>query len=216
MKAISLGILAIVVCIVLALALGFSVSHKSTSTVSISTSTVATSTETYTVTLSYPRFGIEKADAAVQSVVDSAVNDFESLPPNPTPVTAKNELIGEYQTINSGPDFLSAKMEIYQYTGGAHGNTILYGLNFHPDGTAVTLEEALALVGKDLHEISIEAEKQLNQRFGLVQFPEGASPEAKNYSTFVIGTSTVTFIFQQYQVEAYVAGAPEISFARVK
>lgn len=183
---------------------------------SISTTTIATSTETYSIDLSYPKFGIAGADASVQSVIDKAVSEFVAFPPNPTPVAAKNELVGEYQLVNPGPDIVSAREELYQYTGGAHGGTVIYGFNFHKDGTEVTEEEALSLIGKDLQAVSAEASRQLNAQFGMVQFPEGAAPTAENYRTFLIGTSTVSFIFQQYQVEAYAAGSPTIVFPRVR
>ena len=80
----------------------------------------------------------------------------------------------------------------------------------------ISLDEALKMTGKSLRQISIEASKQLQDRFGTVQFPEGAIAIEKNYETFVINTSTVNFIFQQYQVEAYAAGMPEVSFPRIK
>lgn len=190
--------------------------RTSASASTIATSTIAEDSDTYTIHIEYPKFAVEKADREVQAIVDKAVTEFKALPPNPTPVAAKNEMDGEYQVINTGPEILSAKMEIYQFTGGAHGMTVTYGLNFHRDGTPVTEEEALGLTGKSLEDVSAEAMKQLNERFGLVQFPEGAAPSAENYSTFVIGTSSVNFIFQQYQVEAYAAGMPEITLPRVR
>jgi hypothetical protein len=182
----------------------------------IASSTISEETSVYKISISYPKFGIDAADKFTQSIVDRAVAEFRAIPANPTPVPAKNEMIGAYEVFNSGPEILSAKLELYQYTGGAHGLTVAYGLNFHPDGTVISLEEATAKTGKNLRQISIEASKQLQDRFGLVQFPEGAIATEKNYETFVIGTSTVNFIFQQYQVEAYAAGMPEVSFPRVK
>lgn len=166
--------------------------------------------------MSYPKFGIDAADMFTQSIVDKAVAELKAMPPNPTPVAAKNEMIGAYEIINPGPDIFSVRMDLYQYTGGAHGLTVAHGLNFYSDGREVSLQEAITMTGKTLQQISVEANGQLQDRFGTVQFPDGATATEENYATFVVGTSTVNFIFQQYQVEAYAAGIPEVSFPRVK
>ena len=194
-----------------------STGHLSRSVSSIiATSTIAEEAGTYKIQIDYPKFGNAKADAQVQQIIGKAVVEFKGYPPNPTPVAAKNEMIGEYSAAYVGSEVMSAQMILYQYTGGAHGGAVAFGLNFHPDGTAYTLDEALGLIGKNLAEVSVEANKQLAEDFGMVQFPDGATPTKENYATFLIGSSTVRFIFQQYQVEAYAAGMPEISFPRAK
>lgn len=182
----------------------------------VATSSIAMETDTYKIDIAYPKFSNTKADAQVQAIVDKAVGDFKLFPPNPTPIPAKNELVGEYHDAYVGSDLMSARLNIYQFTGGAHGGTVAFGLNFHDDGTAYTLDEALGLIGKTLPQVAEEATKQLTERFQMVQFPEGATPAPENYATFVVGKDTVTFVFQQYQVEAYAAGMPEIQFPRVK
>lgn len=182
----------------------------------VATSSVTLETDTYKINVVYPKFGNTKADAEVQAIVDKAVGDFKAMPPNPTPVAAKNELIGQYRDAYIGSDLMSARMDIYQFTGGAHGGTTAYGLNFHGNGSSYTLDEVLELIGKTLPQVSEEATKELTDRFQMVQFPEGVAPTPDNYATFVIGKDAVTFVFQQYQVEAYAAGMPEIQFRRVK
>jgi hypothetical protein len=185
-------------------------------TLSVATSTIATSTNLYSIHIEYPVFHIAAADQHIKSILDSALLEFTTLPPNPTPIAAESELDGQYSNTYVGSDVLSAKFELYEFTGGAHGNTTVYGFNFHPDGSIVSLDEALARIGKTLQQVSDEAHKQLTERFGMVQFPEGIEAKPENYSTFVIGKDTVTFMFQPYQVEAYAAGKPEIVFTRIK
>ena len=174
-------------------------------------------TDVYKIDVAYPVFGIPQIDSHTKSIVQKAVMDFKNNPPNPTPVAAKNEMIGMYGDVYSDEDIISAKMEIYQFTGGAHGGTVTYGLSFDQKaGTLLTLDDALTLTGMSLGQISEAAKKQLTMRFGMVQFPEGAAPTPENYSTFIVSKDAVTFIFQQYQVEAYAYGMPEISIPRVK
>lgn len=186
------------------------------SSVDVSTSTIALETDTYKIDIAYPKFGNSVADTQTQVIAENAVNEFKEYPPNPTPTAAKNEMIGLYRDAYAGDDLYSARMDIYQYTGGAHGGTTAYGLNYHVDGSAYTLDEALALIGQSIEQVAERASAELTEQFDIVQFPEGATPTPQNYGTFVIGKDAVTFVFQQYQVQAYAAGMPEIVFQRVK
>lgn len=184
--------------------------------VGVSTSTIALETDTYKIDIAYPKFGNTAADTQTQILVENALNEFKDYPPNPTPTAAKNEMIGLYRDAYVDSDLYGARMDIYQYTGGAHGGTTAYGLNYHADGSAYTLEEALALIGQSLEQVAERATAELTEQYDMVQFPEGATPTPQNYGTFVIGKDAVTFVFQQYQVQAYAAGMPEIVFQRVK
>ena len=81
----------------------------------------------------------------------------------------------------------------------------------------MTLGDALSLIGLSLEEMAAGAKRQLNERYSeMLIAPEGADALAENYSTFTISASAVTFIFQPYQVTAYAAGAPEVTFERVR
>ncbi|MBI5470679.1 DUF3298 domain-containing protein [Candidatus Kaiserbacteria bacterium] len=183
----------------------------------LATSTVQEETSGYVINVAYPQFGIPAADIQIKAIVDRAVTDFKMVPPYNEPGFPKYEFDGSYDSAYIGPDIVSARLILYQDTGGAHGNAIAIGLNFDASsGVPISLDEALALIGKTLPEVADAATKQLTKDFDIVQFPEGATPTLENYQTFLISKNSVTFIFQQYQVEAYAAGMPEISFSRVK
>jgi hypothetical protein len=81
-------------------------------------------------------------------------------------------------------------------------------------GETITLDRALSLIGKSLNDVAATSLAQLKQEFGASIFADGATPKAENYATFIVGPTNVTFIFQPYQVVAYAAGMPEVTFAR--
>ena len=185
--------------------------------ITLATSTIQEETATYVINVAYPQFGILAADTHIKAIVDRAVADFKAVPPYTETGFLKYEFDGSYNSSYIGPDIVSARLILYQDTGGAHGNAVAYGLNFDASsGAPLTLDQALSLIGKTLPEVADTATVQLTKDYEMVQFPEGVLPTPENYQTFLINKDSVTFIFQQYQVEAYAAGMPEITFARVK
>ena len=110
---------------------------------------------------------------------------------------------------------MSQRLNLYQDMGGAHGLPIVVGLNYDAaTGRELTQDDALRMTGLTLQQISTQALKELHQEFGESVFTEGAEPKSDNYRTFIVGPYNVTFIFQAYQVVAYAAGMPEVSFER--
>ena len=96
--------------------------------------------------------------------------------------------------------------------------TITTGLTYNKKtGTLVTLQDALALTGLTLAQLSQKASDQLKIKLGEdFIFAEGVSAKPENFSSFVVTSDNVTFILQPYQVAAYAAGEQEISVPRVK
>lgn len=175
-------------------------------------------TADYSIDVTYRHLGIPSVDAQIDARVADAVaafkNDATQAGPHEDgfpPYTFGGEAADTF----TGGDIVSERVNLYQYTGGAHGLPIVLTFNYHAGtGKEVTLDEALALTGLTLGEVSDRALAQLAQEYGESVFTDGAKPRAENYSTFIVSPYKVTFIFQAYQVVAYAAGMPEISFAR--
>lgn len=183
----------------------------------LSSVSVQEEADLYKINVAYPHFGVAAADAAVDAIVQTDIAQFknEAVAIDYLP-TAKYEMIGLFDTTTIADDLVSARLIVSRDTGGAHPNATVVGFNFNPQtGTAYSQDDALAMIGMDLQQLSIEAMRQLNADAGdAIQFPEGAAPSRDNYAAFVIGENQVTFYFQQYQVAAYAAGILEISVPR--
>src|SRR3989338_1196753 len=183
----------------------------------IKVETISDDTDSYSVEARYPQFGIPLVDAKIKAVVDNAVAAFKSYPANP-PESAvpKNEFTGSFNSTYVGADVVSVALAFSEYTGGAHGNTVIIGLNVdRKTGEDVTLDEALLLIGKTLPEVGSESLVQLKAVLGEdMLFAEGAEPKPDNYSVFLISKEKVTFIFNNYQVAPYSAGPQSTEFAR--
>ncbi|MBI4088399.1 DUF3298 domain-containing protein [Candidatus Kaiserbacteria bacterium] len=170
----------------------------------------------YTVSAQYPQFGIPAIDTQVQQAMEAAITEFKSLPQNPpNSATAQNEFTGTFDKVYIGPDIVSVELVLSEYTGGAHPLTLLSGMNFNrTTGRLLLLDDALKLIGLTTRQVSERATAQFEQKFGDAFFADGANDNPENFSSFTISADKVTFIFQQYQVAAYAAGAQEASFPR--
>lgn len=188
----------------------------SSGSIQMTTERIQEDSAVYTINVQYPQFGIPAIDAQIRKSVEDAVLEFKSLPPNPPDsATPKNEFTGTFDSVYVGPDVVSVKLILSQYTGGAHPLTLFSGANYdRKTGRLLLLDDALRLIGKSVQQVSAEATAQLETKLGDAMFEEGANTNPENFSSFVISTDTVTFIFQQYQTAAYAAGPQEVSFRR--
>jgi len=174
-------------------------------------------TDAYTIDAEYPQVGIPIIDAQIAKAVNDALAEFKTLPQNPhDSSTPQNQFTGRFDKVYVGPDVVSAELILEEYTGGAHPNTAFSGVTYdRQSGKLLTLDDALRMTGLTLDQLSAQASAQLQAKLGdSFMFPEGANTNPDNFSSFVVGTSTVTFLFQQYQVAPYVFGEQEISFPK--
>lgn len=121
------------------------------------------------------------------------------------------ELYGTSKVYADTPKIFSAAVEIYTFTGGAHGNKECKGYNYViGDGTAKPF--ALTDMFKDsagwkaeLYRLSIEAIKKESPD---APFFEGQTPEEnqKFISEFAISSDGITLIFPLYSISPYYAG----------
>ena len=182
--------------------------------------TVFDDTATYHIEVRYPQFGIPSVDEKIKAAVDTALTEFRAYPANPLAgqalesATPKNEFTGSFDAVYVGPEVVSVELLLSEYTGGAHPNTAVVSVNIDlKTGSEITLDDALARIGRTLPQVATQSLAQLKAAVGEdIIFPEGAGANPDNYGTFLIGTSTVTFVFQNYQVAPYAAGIQKVSF----
>ncbi|MDO8514253.1 MAG: DUF3298 domain-containing protein [bacterium] len=184
--------------------------------VQITTANVNEETSVYTIDVQYPKFGISAIDAKVGKIVNDTIAEFKTLPPNPPGMSSpQNELTVRYESPYVGPDVVSFKLVISQYTGGAHPNSLFSGLNFDRiSGKQLLQDDAFKMIKLTAQQVSVAVSAQLKERLGETFFAEGANSNPENFSSFLISAGKVTFIFQPYQVAPYSAGPQEVSFER--
>jgi hypothetical protein len=115
---------------------------------------------------------------------------------------------------------VSLIFDISNFTGGAHGANYFLSLNYNPkEAKEIKLNDLFK--EKDyLKKISDYCIKDLTKQiqekiedpegFKNVWIEQGAGPEYKNFSFFLINENNITFYFPQYQIAPYALGSFEV------
>jgi hypothetical protein len=115
-------------------------------------------------------------------------------------------------------DRTSYVLEIYEFTGGAHGGYTVIAETYDKNGKAVPLKDVIgggpnydriAAVVRPILTALIQERKGTSY---IVEedFLSGTAPEALNYAQWYVKDDTVVFIFNQYQIGPYVLGMFEV------
>jgi hypothetical protein len=167
-------------------------------------------TDKYTIEAVYPKFGPATADAQVfvlkeiaefKSIVEETPSEFISFP---------YSLSIAYEE-KAGAGLTSYIYTVYTYTGGAHGNTYLKTFAYDSEGTRILFEDILKKGQQNIQAVARFAERSLKESLeeGDSLFEEGVSAEYENFENFYVGNDQLVFLFQPYQVAAYVLGILE-------
>jgi hypothetical protein len=118
--------------------------------------------------------------------------------------------------------YVSIALEVYGFSGGAHGSTLMKTLNYDMQKkTFIRLADLFPENPNYLASLSEQAISQLRQQQSEVPsqglpdlIAEGAGPKEENFEAFTFSDQMVTVYFQQYQVGPYAMGIPKITLPR--
>jgi len=174
-----------------------------------------------TISLSYPQFGWPEIDRTIKSWTEEVfkninANYFDDLMSREAmePESFKSLYFGNSWEISASPGAVSLLYNIYEDTGGAHGNAYSKTLTMNLQGRSLEyfeifgntegLWEALSQIcTKDL----LGQEDFKNDKSLL--FSEGLEPVANRFASFMVDPKGLRIIFDQYQVAAYSFGRRE-------
>lgn len=183
----------------------------------VSTSTINEETVAYSVIANFPQYGIPALDAKIKEEIEKGIASIKTYPPIENDSGTKNGFLSLFEDSYVGPDYVSVKLVMSEYTGGAHDNPWARGITYdRSKGTFLTLDDALALTGKTLPQVAAQAKKSISDDLRGSIFAEGFEPDPKNYDTFIVQEHSVRFIFQPYQVAPFAAGFPVVDIPRIR
>lgn len=190
----------------------------------------------YEVKADYPEFsGFEKVETQnkinqdaknfVIAITDKFENDsktncdFSNLPgPKPEWSCELDVAFDGFSLVDN--KILSAKIEYYQFTGGAHGGTTYEFLNYNVDsGEKINWQDVFKKDSDYLKIISNYSKDNLSNQLLKPDEPlsdsgwieQGTAPTNDNYNTNIgFDKDGLTIVFQQYQVAAYAAGPQQV------
>jgi hypothetical protein len=123
------------------------------------------------------------------------------------------DFISNWTPVQIGDKYISFVIDIYYFSGGAHGMNEVFALNYDIEQKKeITIEEFLNFSENDLQKISKLAVDgitlQLEEKAGGVDesmktwIEDGAGSEWENFKDFNFGENTMIIYFQRYQVAA--------------
>lgn len=177
--------------------------------------TITRKTEHLVVTVQYPVLGNATIDAESRQWAERQVQSFDELVQAEEPTGPPYELRITYTLSQPSQRALSIGFDIWEYTGGAHGN-----LYHAPRTYDLTTAQQL-----DLQDIFTETEQALNRmssycyaelaaHLGDMRVEDmlrsGTSPDFDNFSAFLLTPDGIRILFAPYQVAPYAAGPQKV------
>ena len=122
----------------------------------------------------------------------------------------------DYETYNFSGDVISYQFTIYEYTGGAHGNTYFRTFTFDvTDEREIVLDDVFTDVTAGLEAAAPTIRDSLSERLDDMAdsqwLEDGTAPVVENYQHFALTEDTLLFFFPPYQVAPYAAGPQTVS-----
>jgi hypothetical protein len=169
------------------------------------------------VFISVPKTGKGYADRQIQAYVDSVRTEFLEIAHGGPDGSDEYILQITTDTFRLDNRYASYKLNIYEYTGGAHGNSYYQTFSFDLQQKReigpydayrdfVQSEQAFYRIVSDV--VMTKLAEQLEDT-GWIAQGTGTNPE--NYRNFVLTEDGITFFFPPYQVAAYSDGSFEVT-----
>lgn len=200
--------------------LWFSPTRKITTTPTPSVSEASLITEGkkdayYTISLSYPS---SSSTSEIQNYINQTKTEFLNSVPK-TEADAKFEGLGGDRIYNltvttkitHSSSTTSYVLETYQFTGGAHGGTVISTFTYNRAGKILSLNDVLPS-SVTLSTLSASARTYFYNKFSdqdKSEIDTGTEPKQENFNTWYIDGTKIVFVFGQYSIGPYVLGIQE-------
>jgi hypothetical protein len=122
-----------------------------------------------------------------------------------------NSLNVNYEVTAADKDFISVLFTFFEYSGGAHPNTITESFNYDLNRNApVRMADLFTPNSNYLKVISDYSVRELKKLDTVSSVENGAGPKIENFHSWNITPTGLKITFDSYQVGPYVAGPHEV------
>jgi len=208
----------VLVLVAVVIFLWSSPAHKITTTPSVLEASLITEDKKdtyYTISLSYPS---SSSTPEIQNYINQTKTEFLNSVPK-TEADAKFEGLGGDRIYNltvttkitHSSSTTSYVLETYQFTGGAHGSTVISAFTYNKAGKLLSLNEVLPS-SITLSTLSASARTYFYNKLSDQDKSEidvGTEPKQENFNTWYIDGTKIVFVFGQYSIGPYVLGIQE-------
>ncbi len=180
-------------------------------------------TSNYTLDLSYPessstvlpdvyKFIQSEKNGFIENFNDLSQKDIEimGLDRSPWNLIINTKVITSAKTV-------SYIIEVYSYTGGAHGITSVTSFTYDASNKRLGVEDIFKPDFSLYTNLSNKARAYFKDKFKKGEassIDDGTKPEAQTFSTWYVTDSDIVFIFGQYSIGPYALGIQEFPLSR--
>jgi peptidoglycan-N-acetylglucosamine deacetylase len=169
--------------------------------------TITDNSKTAEISAEYPQTGradiTDKLRGFVENQIATFKTDTAGMPEEFRAVTL--DITYDEDQNNRADNYV---FHMYSDTGGAHGIQATQTFSFDIAGNEITLDNLFINKTKGLQLVADFVKQELLKRQGADSkwISDGAAPEEENYQNFTVDETSVTFMFDPYQVASYASG----------
>lgn len=188
--------------------------------------TIHETNEFYDIQVEYPKFeNIDDLNNKVSNLISEKISAFKqdskdnwearkatATPEYPVPENPESPFpfIAEWKPIQLNNNYISFVVNLYYFTGGAHGANEIYAFNYDvKNKKEITMMDFLNSSQQSFEKLAILANQQVTSQLGnetqtndfLKQMiADGTKATPENYQNFNFNYNSLIIYFQQYQV----------------
>lgn len=215
----------IVLCFAILLVLGFIFYWRADALIVAPLVTNTIETDFYTISVTQPK-DAEKNFPELFAVTKNAINEFEKQYGNFSEEDIEKLNLGDKTydlqidtTVATSSKTVSYVVNMYQYTGGAHGITVTRAFTYDKDNRFIGEKELFGDTNwrPMVSEFAYQYLKtKLKDATTDQVLKEGTAPVGENLAVWYMRGDDVVFVFGQYQIGPYVLGIQEVPIPREK
>jgi hypothetical protein len=174
----------------------------------------------YAIEVKYPYLGAIdniKVNVDINNFIGNIVTNFKEQVGKPDAWKGDNALKIFYEPYEINKDYVSLRLEIMEYTGGAQPSITSNGFNYDfKNEKIINLSDVFDSSKNYIQMISDKSIQYLLKLNEIDNFSdkawieEGASAIEQNYNIFTFNKDVIVFYFDQYQVAPYSSGRQQV------
>ena len=163
----------------------------------------------------YPVYGNSFTDSLIRNFTDSLISGFKPTIKYALEEKMKYEMDVNYKEYFADPGIVSVVFNIYQFTGGAHGNTFMETYVIDSKNNK-RLALSHFIKGDEFKSVQKKVRKKLKEKLGYSESVDDGTATLDDFSAFAVTNDKFIFWFSPYQVASYADGLQEVEIPRGK
>jgi hypothetical protein len=161
----------------------------------------------------YPVYGNSFADSLIRELTDSLVTGFKPMIKYALEDKMKYEMEVNYEEYFADGGIVSIVFKIYQFTGGAHGNTFIRSFVIDSKNKK-RLGLADFFKGDGFKVLQKTVREKLKKKLEYDESIDEGTAQPGDFSAFAVTNDKFIFWFSPYQVASYADGVQKVEIPR--